>query len=203
MNHSLSLMRILLIALIIGCFANSTAGAEPKFTPEQLRFYEKDVQPILKEHCWKCHGAEEKVKGEPAPHQPHGILLKGGDLGPAVNERKWEDSSCCRRSTRRTTWRCRPRASCREKDIDTLTHWVKDGLPDARHDGRRQEGACQAGRRGHRRGEEVLGLSADEAAAGSDGEEQGLGEEPDRRLHPGEARSEGTDAREAGRSRCA
>jgi hypothetical protein len=25
--------------------------------------YEKDIKPILVEHCFKCHGAEEKIKG--------------------------------------------------------------------------------------------------------------------------------------------
>jgi len=26
--------------------------------------FEKEVLPILQKHCLKCHGAEEKVKGE-------------------------------------------------------------------------------------------------------------------------------------------
>ena len=39
------------------------AADPPTFTPEQVAFYEKEVPPVLKEHCLKCHGDDEKIKG--------------------------------------------------------------------------------------------------------------------------------------------
>ena len=30
----------------------------------RFEFYEKDVLPLLKQHCFRCHGGEPKVKGE-------------------------------------------------------------------------------------------------------------------------------------------
>ena len=42
---------------------DASAQEKPKFTPEQVAFFEKDVLPVLKQHCFKCHGDEPKLKG--------------------------------------------------------------------------------------------------------------------------------------------
>ena len=34
-----------------------------KFTPEQIGIFEKEVQPVLENRCYKCHGDRKKVKG--------------------------------------------------------------------------------------------------------------------------------------------
>src|SRR5580700_5419954 len=61
--------------------------AEPSskpFTAEQIRFYDTQVQPILKARCLKCHGGGPKVKANFRVDSREG-LLRGGDLGPAVS----------------------------------------------------------------------------------------------------------------------
>ncbi len=58
-----------------------TAAESPTFTAEQVAFFEKDVLPVLTKHCLKCHGAEEKVKGELYLTTRKGIL-DGGDHRP-------------------------------------------------------------------------------------------------------------------------
>ncbi len=45
--------------------------------------FEKDVRPILKAHCWHCHGEEQELKGG-IDTRLAGLLLKGGDSGPAL-----------------------------------------------------------------------------------------------------------------------
>ena len=45
-------------------------------------FFEKEVRPLLVEHCFKCHG-NGKAKGGLSLSSREGIL-KGGDSGPAV-----------------------------------------------------------------------------------------------------------------------
>ena len=46
-------------------------------------FY-KDVLPVLRAHCFECHGGREKVQGGFQLTSRAG-LLKGGELGPAVS----------------------------------------------------------------------------------------------------------------------
>jgi mono/diheme cytochrome c family protein len=57
------------------------AEPAPKFTAEQVRFYEKEVLPVLQQHCLKCHGADpDKIKGELNLATRAGVLT-GGDSG--------------------------------------------------------------------------------------------------------------------------
>ena len=53
-------------------------AAPPKFTAEQVAFYEKQVLPILKEHCFKCHTGK-KVRGK-LWLDTRTAILEGGDL---------------------------------------------------------------------------------------------------------------------------
>ncbi len=45
--------------------------------------FERDVRPILKAHCWHCHGEEPELKGGLDARLVRSIL-KGGDSGAAV-----------------------------------------------------------------------------------------------------------------------
>src|SRR4051794_13952101 len=67
------------------------AGPEKDFSPEALAFYDRDVLPILKANCYKCH-ADGKAKGNFSLATRAGIL-KGGDLGPAVSLDRPDESS--------------------------------------------------------------------------------------------------------------
>src|SRR5262245_62573895 len=44
--------------------------------------FEAHVRPLLKAHCWQCHGEEEEMKGKLDARLARS-LLKGGDSGPA------------------------------------------------------------------------------------------------------------------------
>lgn len=44
--------------------------------------FERDVVPILKAYCWKCHGGEGRQKGLDMRSLP--LLLRGGGGGPAI-----------------------------------------------------------------------------------------------------------------------
>src|SRR5690349_8895810 len=62
-------------------FSLDAAEADPK------AFFEKDVRPLLADHCFKCHGAESKIRGNLNLMSRAG-LTKGGDLGPAFDEKE-------------------------------------------------------------------------------------------------------------------
>src|SRR4051794_4342581 len=53
-------------------------------TPEDAEFFQKKVQPIFTEHCYKCHShSADKIKGGLVVDSLSG-LIAGGDTGPAV-----------------------------------------------------------------------------------------------------------------------
>ncbi len=57
-------------------------GAASLFAAPPLTF-EKDIRPILKAHCFDCHGEGEKLKGG-LDLRLRRLMLQGGDDGPAI-----------------------------------------------------------------------------------------------------------------------
>jgi hypothetical protein len=105
------------------------AEPTPKFTPEQVAFFEKEVMPVLKEHCLKCHGAEEKIRGG-LDLMTRKAATEGGDMGPVYDPKSPADSSLLHAiSYKDETLQMPPKGKMSDKNIATLTKWVKDGLP--------------------------------------------------------------------------
>jgi mono/diheme cytochrome c family protein len=122
-------MRFALVAssLVLLPAAVSAAGPGTDFTPEALAFYERDVLPILKANCYKCHG-DGKVKGNLSLTSREAIL-KGGDLGPAVSLDKPDDSTLLKAIYYKDGLEMPPTGKLKPEQIDTLSKWVKAGLP--------------------------------------------------------------------------
>ena len=53
--------------------------------------FEKDVRPILKAHCFHCHGEDGRERGD-LDVRLRRLLLEGGEYGPAIVEGKPEES---------------------------------------------------------------------------------------------------------------
>src|SRR5256714_13950921 len=51
--------------------------------PAAAPMFEKDIRPILKAHCFECHGEGDKLKGGLDLRLRH-LMLKGGDDGPVI-----------------------------------------------------------------------------------------------------------------------
>src|SRR6185312_7861844 len=116
--------------VIVLMAALPTAAAEPpKFTSEQVAFYEKDVRPLLKQHCLKCHGAEAKIKGD-LNLTTRGAILAGGENGPVYDPKNPAASRLLKGlDYSDPEFRMPPKGKLADKDIATLTKWVKEGLP--------------------------------------------------------------------------
>jgi hypothetical protein len=53
--------------------------------------FERDIRPILKAHCFHCHGEEKEIKGGLDVRLKH-FMEKGGDSGPAIAAGKAHNS---------------------------------------------------------------------------------------------------------------
>ena len=71
---SFSRLLVLLAALLASCSQLVAAGAVS---------FEKDVRPILKAHCFHCHGEEEELGGG-LDLRLKRLMLTGGESGPAI-----------------------------------------------------------------------------------------------------------------------
>src|SRR6266699_2902499 len=119
-----------------------TAGADTNsstFSAQQIEFYERQVQPILAENCYKCHSHQAvKIKGSFVLDSREG-LLKGGETGPAIVPGAPEKSLLIK-AVRHTDedLQMPPKKTLPDEQISLLAEWIRMGAPYS------QEGAVVA-----------------------------------------------------------
>ncbi|MCA8986219.1 MAG: PSD1 domain-containing protein [Planctomycetaceae bacterium] len=97
-------------------------------TREQLEFFEKQVRPLLAEHCYECHSRQSKsLKAGLAVDSRQG-LLTGGDSGPAI-ELGNHESSLLLESVRYESFEMPPKGKLPEEQIQILERWIAQGAP--------------------------------------------------------------------------
>src|SRR4051794_9764053 len=92
-------------------------------------FFEKQIRPILSEHCWSCHGAKKQNAG--LRLDSRAALLKGGESGPAIDEKEPTKSLLLAAIRHDGELRMppKPKGKLGQPAIDALTEWVKRGAP--------------------------------------------------------------------------
>ncbi len=91
--------------------------------------FEKDVRPILKAHCFQCHG-EEGVTKSGLDVRLARFILKGGKSGPAIVPGKAETSHLI--ELVKAGEMPKDKAKLKDRDIATLEAWVAQGAKTAR-----------------------------------------------------------------------
>lgn len=91
--------------------------------------FEKDVRPILKAHCFHCHGEEGEMKGGLDVRLAH-FLLKGGKSGPALIPGKAAESHLL--ELLKNGEMPKGKAKLKDKEIATLEAWIAEGAKTAR-----------------------------------------------------------------------
>ncbi len=108
--------------------------ADSKLTAQQIEFFEKNIQPILTEACYKCHShGAEKIRGALVLDTREG-LLKGGENGPAIIPGD-PDNSLLIQAVRYTDsdLKMPPKnQKLSDAQIALLEEWVRMGAPDPR-----------------------------------------------------------------------
>ncbi|HIE82687.1 MAG TPA: hypothetical protein EYQ00_02055, partial [Dehalococcoidia bacterium] len=81
--EKLVLFRILpcILGLFIAVCAPIASAQQPEFTPDQIRFFQDDIYPILSSICFECHAGGDKLEGD-LYLTSRESMLKGGENGP-------------------------------------------------------------------------------------------------------------------------
>jgi hypothetical protein len=100
--------------------------------PKGAAFFEEHVAPILCGHCTSCHN--EQLQASDLSFLTRKEVLEGGERGPAIVPFKPEQSILIHAVTRdgglmQFPVMMPPGPKLPDKDIDTLTQWVKLGAP--------------------------------------------------------------------------
>ncbi len=90
-------------------------------------FFEKNVRPVLVEHCFKCHG-NGKTKGGLSLASRDGIL-KGGDSGPALVPGDSAKSLLIQAVRYEGETHMPPKGKLSDRAIADLATWVQRGAP--------------------------------------------------------------------------
>jgi mono/diheme cytochrome c family protein len=75
--------RCLIVAVTAGVFGFCVAPSQLRAAQEASSVFERDVRPILKAHCWHCHGEEAELKGGLDTRLVR-LLQKGGESGSSL-----------------------------------------------------------------------------------------------------------------------
>src|SRR5436309_2128886 len=108
-------------------FLGILASAQTKLAPVNAKIdYEKDVQPILAQKCYSCHGEEVQQSGLRLDRrQP---ALRGGDYGPVIIPGKSADSKLIRRVVDGDGGlQMPPTGPLSDEEIGILRAWIDQG----------------------------------------------------------------------------
>ncbi len=121
------LRKVALIFAGVACVCVTALASEAPST-EQIEFFEKDVQPLLKANCFKCHGGG-KTKGGLFLTSRAG-MLRGGMGGPVIDEKAPEKSLFLEMLTfKDDDHSMPPDGKLSDEKIAVLTKWIKMGAP--------------------------------------------------------------------------
>ncbi len=125
MLRNLTCAAVFAVWSLISAHSVASAG-DSQPTPEQLRYFEEKVRPLLVENCFKCHGAE-KQKGNLRLDSP-ATILAGGDSGAAIVPGK-PDESLLVEAINYESFEMPPSGKLNDDAIAVLTNWIKMGAP--------------------------------------------------------------------------
>ncbi|HET6425449.1 MAG TPA: PSD1 and planctomycete cytochrome C domain-containing protein [Planctomycetaceae bacterium] len=116
--------------------ADSTPGEE---------FFESKVRPLLSQHCFACHGRDQKKGGLSLASRE--ALMTGGESGPTVVLEHPADSLLIQAVEHRGGLQMPPNGKLTDAEQKTLRTWVELGLPwsaESDHGGIRANGTITA-----------------------------------------------------------
>ena len=123
----LSTVRFAVVCCLASLVASSLFAADAP-SPEQLEFFEKQVRPLLVEHCSECHGAKKSEAGLRLDTKRG--FIKGSDTGPVVVAGNVDGSRLMKvLSYRKGETQMPPKAKLPDEKIAVFKKWLEIGSP--------------------------------------------------------------------------
>lgn len=122
------------IILGIACLWTAHAQwARSENSPAGIDFFNRQVRPLLAEHCLECHGARSETVGGNLRLDHRSGWRQGGALGPAVIPGA-PDESLLLRAVRYVDEELQmpPEGKLPDQTIRILEQWIRRGAPDPR-----------------------------------------------------------------------
>ena len=113
---------ILLLSVLM---ATAAAASGQASDPARIEFFEKEIRPLLVEHCQVCHGPRLQQGGLRLDSAE--FLRQGGQSGPAVVPGEVEQSRLIRLVRGSGDLQMPPTGPLAENRIAALEQWVRDG----------------------------------------------------------------------------
>jgi cytochrome c553 len=128
MMQRCSRLLVLLILLLVagqGPLLQAQSAAEDE---EGIRFFEKEIRPLLVEHCYKCHGPK-KQESDLRVDTLQG-MLDGGGTGPAVVPGEPQQSLMLHAlDYQDEELQMPPDERLSDRQIASITRWIETGAP--------------------------------------------------------------------------
>ena len=129
--RSLALRVFGMAVCILAGQAEPARSAEPEpaaITPEQERFFEEKVRPVLASRCLECHGEKKQESGLRLDSRQ--AVIAGGDSGErAVVPHEPDRSLLVKAINHAGDYHMPPTTKLPDEQIAALTEWVKLGVP--------------------------------------------------------------------------
>ncbi len=121
------------LTLLVGLFpwTVSSGTGEELSTPEDWKYFEVKIRPVLAESCYSCHSTEEKVRGGLVLDSREGIR-HGGDSGPGVVPGDLERSLLWSALNWTDDLEMPPKQKLPDEVIEDFRQWILRGAPDPR-----------------------------------------------------------------------
>ncbi len=128
MRQAIRLSTSLALLLLSCAVAVAEAPKDAGGTPEGLEFFEKNVRPVLVDHCQKCHGSSKQFAGLRLDSRQ--AMIAGGENGPVVVPGDPDQSPMIQAIRHDGDVRMPPRGGkLPEPAARALTDWVRMGAP--------------------------------------------------------------------------
>jgi len=114
------LTRLLLVPILAAC-----GSARAADSPEQVRFFEEKVRPVLAKSCLGCHNDDTKMSGLSLATRDAAML--GGNRGSAVIPGQPADSLLVQAIQRDGALKMPPTGPLPAEEAQALAAWVADG----------------------------------------------------------------------------
>src|SRR5262245_42401963 len=99
----------------------------PRFSREDLVFFEEKVRPLLHSQCLMCHSREKKASG--LSLETREGILAGGNRGPAAEPGKPDHSRLLQAIAFTGDLKMPPTGKLKPEEVAVFQRWVEAGLP--------------------------------------------------------------------------